>query len=53
MTHLWVVEVKDRDKWYPTVCARLSKEEARGERREWFKKNPTDKFRVTKYVRAT
>ena len=52
--HLWVVEMlSDRNgKWEPTVGAALTRPDASVERRVWLSRNPTDKFRIRKYVKS-
>ena len=53
MSYVWVIEIKDGDKWepLPNVCKLTRKTGYDG--KEWLEKhNITDKFRVKKYVRS-
>jgi len=52
MNKIWIVEMLSEInlKWVATVGARLTREAAREEKREWHKRNPGDKFQVRKYV---
>lgn len=48
---VWVVEAlwEEGGGWHPTVGVKLTKDDAKREKREWKKRNPCDKFRVSKY----
>ena len=48
--HIWVVEMFDDGKWWPTVGVGLNREDARGHKQSWAESMPDDKFRVTKYI---
>lgn len=51
MNHIWLVEMWNprRDRFEPTVGAMLTKEECAAVRRDWLRRNPTDRFRVRRY----
>jgi hypothetical protein len=51
MSHLWVVEMRFGDKWFPTVEVAFSRMEGREELEGWREQNPLDDFRLVKYVR--
>lgn len=57
--HIWVVEMLSYhrwveslsyDRWNTTVGVALTHRDAQKQLREWCGNNPTDKFRVRKYV---
>ena len=52
--HVWVIEMRDGDKWLPCGSCRITREEAEASARGW---NHSDKagleYRVRKYVRET
>ena len=52
MMHVWVVEMldPDRGKYDPCCSASLTKEEGLYEVKTYRKHNPSDKFRLRKYV---
>lgn len=50
MKHIWVVEMLDDGRWFPTVGSGITREEARWEMAQWRERNPSDRFRVRKYV---
>lgn len=51
--YVWIVEHywDHRGQWYPTVGVALDREAARGELADWKRRNPDDRFRLTKYTR--
>ena len=51
MTLLWVIEMKFGDTWKPTIGVGLTRAEAREKKKFWAIANPTDTFRVVKYIR--
>ena len=53
MSKIWVVEMWNdiRERWEPTIGARLTKEDAEEEQKLWRESNPDDRFRIKKYVR--
>ncbi|MFA5027011.1 MAG: hypothetical protein WC713_03990 [Candidatus Methylomirabilota bacterium] len=49
--HIWIVEMKCGKKWEPCACANLKRKDAEREKIfYWEHNNPTDEFRVKKYV---
>lgn len=50
--HVWIVEMLIGKKWYPTCRCRTNRELGQLELRDWRKKNPTEKYRLAKYVAA-
>lgn len=52
MICLWVVEMwVDGCRWEPTVGVRLTRDGGRDELFDWKTGNPSDRFRLVKYVR--
>ena len=53
MAYVWVIEMKHetRKQWCPTVGCALTREDAQREWNDWRKDNPSDCFRIRKYVR--
>ena len=49
---LWVVEMREGEVWSPTVGVAISRADGRRELADWKYNNPSDKFRLVKYVRA-
>jgi len=51
MNRIWIVEMWNwsRDTFEPTVGATLTKEECFAMRRDWLRRNATDRFRVRRY----
>lgn len=49
--HVWVVEIKHHNEWLPCSGVGLTGDKCLEECAEWKKRNPDDKFRVSKYVR--
>lgn len=50
---LWVVEMRGTypfTQWRATVGVRLTRGEGRNEQRIWQRRNPTDQFRLRRYV---
>jgi len=57
MTHVWVIEIKIGKNWEPCISVGLSRAQmietcARLKILSWKARNPSDKFRVRKYMRA-
>ncbi len=50
--HVWIVEsqMEHERRFTPTVGCKLTRAEGREELREWQKRNPDDRFRLTKYI---
>jgi hypothetical protein len=48
--HVWVIEMRIDDIWYPTIGCQLTRAEGKTERSNWARQDPEDKFRLTKYV---
>lgn len=48
--NLWVVEMLTRKGWAPTVGSALNRAEGRLVLKNWQQRNPSDKFRLIKYV---
>ena len=48
---LWVVEMRVYGRWEATMGAGLTKGSGSEELKEWRKRNPSDTFRLTRYVR--
>jgi len=51
MPHVWIVEVKDGDRYYPTPDCATSRERARKMKKYACELFSTDKYRIKKYVR--
>ncbi len=51
MNRIWIVELWNdaRDRFEPTIGAAITKEECYAVRRDWLRRNPTDRFRVWRY----
>jgi len=49
LNRIWVVEMYCNGRWWPTVGAGITREEAREEMSTWKEKNPCNRFRVRKY----
>ena len=51
--HIWIVEMWDEEtrEWEPTVGIGMDRSDARKEKQQWELRNPSDTFRVKKYVR--
>jgi len=50
--HVWIIEILLNGKWEPTVGCGIGKSDTlMFMRAEWKSNNPSDKFRVTKYIR--
>lgn len=52
---VWVIEMEDppkTNKWWPCMGMGLDRAEASRELADWSKRNPSDSFRVRKYVRV-
>ena len=50
---VWVIEMEDAPgRWSPCMGLGLDRQEARRELADWRKRNPSDNFRISKYVRA-
>jgi hypothetical protein len=52
MRHLWVVEIQDKDQWFPTTGASLTRKDGLADLADWQVNNPHDKYRLRKYVPA-
>ena len=57
MSRLWIVEIlatwrSNHNVWEPTVSASLRKMDGELELAKWRGRNPSDKFRLKKYVPA-
>jgi hypothetical protein len=50
MRAVWIVEMLGALDWHATVGVALSRDEARERLVEWRRGNPTDDFRLTRYV---
>ena len=52
MNYVWIVEMQLSPcvQWVPTVSLAFSRQRARTLTTEWREKNPSDRFRVRKYV---
>lgn len=52
--YVWIVEILHSDfehkDWRPTVGCRLDKRLARAELKDWKRRNPCDRFRLTRYT---
>ena len=48
--HIWVVEMFDNGKWWPTVGGGLTREDAKASKWWWLETGPDDKYRITKYI---
>lgn len=48
--YLWVVEMEEPKGFMPTVGVSLSRAAGRVELEEWKGYNPSDKFRLVKYI---
>lgn len=51
-SYLWVVEMRERGAWLPTVGVQLCRSDARRELMEWRESNPGDVYRLTRYARV-
>jgi len=50
---VWIVErLAPSGRWHPTVGGALERVSARQEIRDWRVRNPTDRFRLVRYVAA-
>lgn len=51
--HVWVIEMLVNRKWFPCAECSLTKLDARGYNllQRWRESNPSDKFRLAKYIR--
>lgn len=49
---LWVVEllIEDTGAWEPSVGVSLTRADGREELKDWRQRNPSDKFRLRRYV---
>lgn len=50
---VWMVEILERGRWWPTVGASLTRADGRQDLREWRQNNRSDTFRLVKYARVT
>jgi len=51
VSHVWIIEIKDGSKWIPTIGCGLTRDDAHQLKRgKWEYLNPSDKFRVKKYI---
>ncbi len=55
MKYIWVIEMLSdspwqRPTWEPCAEAALNKRDAEAVRARWKSNNPSDRFRITKYV---
>lgn len=52
--HIWIIEMQNnRGRWEPTVGAYLTRKDAKREMEyDWQFNNPTDSFRIKKYIAA-
>lgn len=50
--HIWIVEMKIGDNWESTVGAGITRKDGRRKIAFWKESNPSDQFRLVKYVRA-
>ena len=50
---VWIVEIlwENLNKWHATVGIGLSRDDGRQKLRDWQGRNPTDRFRLTRYDR--
>lgn len=49
--HIWVIEIFEKGKWYPTAGAHPFRKDARSDiKYYWRFTYPTTKFRIRKYV---
>jgi len=51
-SRVWIVEIYyvDQPRWHPTVGCALSRDDARVVLAEWKRRNPSDRFRIRRYV---
>lgn len=49
--HVWVVEIKEGDRWHPLHWVFDTRYEARVDSASWKDARPTQKLRVKKYIR--
>jgi hypothetical protein len=47
--HVWIVQMKIGDMWYPTTGAAITLKAATKTVREWRERNPSDTFHVHKF----
>ena len=47
---IWLIEMYENGKWMPTVGAYLTRAAAREGLVEWKENNPTDFFRIRRYM---
>ena len=50
--HVWIIEMKTKVGWRPTVGIGLIRKIARQKLPLWWVRNKNDKFRITKYIPA-
>ena len=52
--HVWVIEMwnEARLRWEPCAAGSLTRDESRLRRALWSRRNPSDRFRLRKYVPA-
>lgn len=53
MRYIWIVEMKEEkpvNAWHTTVGVALNRSDARDVLRDWQTRNPSDKFRLTRYM---
>ena len=48
--HIWIIEMKEKAGWRPTVGIGLIRKIARQKLPLWRVRNQSDKFRITKYI---
>lgn len=46
---LWVVEMRVRNRWEPTVGVALTRGAGHDELRQWREDNPSDQFRLRRW----
>ncbi len=49
---LWVIEMKEGDRWVPTLGVAFSRSDGRITLSEWRENNPDHEFRLRPYYRA-
>lgn len=52
MNRVWIIEMYNlnHSRWESTVGCKLDRDEGRAELKMWRRHNPTDRFRLVKYI---
>lgn len=53
LIEMWINEPKLKNLWVPTTGAHLCRDDARKDMADWKANNPTDRFRIKRYRRAS